>query len=94
MSHEDKIVQDLKKELRPISLTLCISKTVEYFVVKRPAVMKIIDPNQYGTIPMRMIHNWIAGLDGTGSTIRVILFDYKKAFDFIDHKILVRNCRA
>jgi hypothetical protein len=38
-----------------------------------------------------MIHNWIAGLDGTGSTIKVILFDYKKAFDFIDNKILVRK---
>ena len=27
-------------------------------------------------------------LDETGAPIRVILFDYKKAFDFIDHSIL------
>jgi len=36
-----------------------------------------------------MMHNWTSGLDGTGSTIRVILFDYQKAFDLIDHRILV-----
>ena len=95
-----KSVQDLKRELRPISLTPSISKVAEDFVVKdyvKPAILKKIDPNQYGTIPqssttsalLSMMHNWTSGLDGTGSTIRVILFDYQKAFDLIDHRILV-----
>ena len=35
-----------------------------------------------------MVHNWTSGLDGTGSTTRIILFDYQKAFDLIDHRIL------
>ena len=97
-----KLVQDLKRELRPISLTPSISKVAEDFVVKdyvKPAILKKIDPNQYGTIPqssttsalLSMMHNWTSGLDGTGSTIRVILFDYQKAFDLIDHRILVNK---
>ena len=97
-----KLVQDLKRELRPISLTPSISKVAEDFVVKdyvKPAILKKIDSNQYGTIPksstttalLSMMHNWTSGLDGTGSTIRVILFDYQKAFDLIDHRILVNK---
>ena len=26
---------------------------------------------------------------GNGSTVRVLLFDYRKAFDFIDHRVLI-----
>ena len=36
-----------------------------------------------------MIHEWITGTDGNGSTVRAILFDYRKAFDLIDHTILI-----
>ena len=95
-----KLVQDLKRELRPISLTPGISKVAKDFVVKdyvKPAIVRKIDSNQYETIPkspatsalLSMMHNWTLGLGGTGSTIRVILFDYQKAFDLIDHRILV-----
>ena len=41
-----------------------------------------------------MLHTWIEGTDGNGSTIRTILFDYRKAFDLIDHRILVRKLRS
>jgi hypothetical protein len=40
-----KIVKDPKKDLRPISLTANISKVAEEFV--KPAVLKVIDSNQY-----------------------------------------------
>jgi hypothetical protein len=82
----------LEKELRPISLTPSISKVSEECVVNsyvKPAVLKIIDTNQFGAIPkssttlalLDMIHHWTSMVDGTGATIRVILFYYKKAFD-------------
>ena len=32
---------------------------------------------------------WITGTDGNGSIVRAILFDYRKAFDLIDHTILI-----
>ena len=63
----------------------------------KPAVLKVLDPNQYGAIPkssttqalIDMVHNWAKGTDGNGTTARVILFYYRKAFDLIDHSILV-----
>ena len=51
----------------------------------------------YGAIPkssttqalIDMVHNWAKGTDENGATARVILFDYRKAFDLIDRSILV-----
>ena len=40
---------------------------------------------------LHMLHHWTKGCDGNGATVRITLYDYKKAFDFIDHKILVRK---
>ena len=36
-----------------------------------------------------MFHHWLQATDGTRAAVRVLLFDYRKAFDLIDHKILV-----
>ena len=38
-----------------------------------------------------MIHNWHVSSDGDSAGIRVVLFDFRKAFDLIDHNILVRK---
>ena len=92
----------LEKDLRPISLTPCISKVAEEFIVEdyvKPAILDIIDASQYGAIPnssttmalISMLHHWFINTDGNGATIRTILFDYRKAFDFIDHTILVKK---
>ena len=35
-----------------------------------------------------MLHTWANATDGTGNAVRVVLFDYRKAFDLIDHTIL------
>ena len=99
-----KSEHDLNKDLRPISLTPCISNLAEEFVVNdyiKPAVLKVIDPNQCGAIPkssttmalISTLHCWILGTDGNGSTIRTFLLDYRKAFDFIDHNILIDKIR-
>jgi len=93
-------VEDLSKQLRPISLTPAILKLAEDFVVSThvgSAVLKIIDQDQYGGIPksctlfalISMFHYWSQATDGTGAAIRVVLFNYRKAFDLIDHMILV-----
>ena len=99
---KQKPVKEIKKDLRPISLTPCISKLAEDFVVTeyvKPAVLCMLDPSQFGAIPkssttlalLEMFHEWTQGTDGNGSTIRTLLFDYTKAFDLIDHSILVRK---
>ena len=40
---------------------------------------------------MSTIDNWNKLTDGNGSTVRVVLFNFKKAFDLIDHAILIRK---
>ena len=95
-----KPVLELKKDLRPVSLTPCVSKVAEEFVVEdfvKPAVLDVIGGSQYGAIPksstsmalISMMHAWALGTDGNGATVRTVLFDYRKAFDFIDHRILI-----
>ena len=95
-----KPVEVLKKQLRPISVTPCLSKVAEDCVVVdyvKPAVLQVLDPNQYGAVPkssttqalIHMVHHWSKETDGNGATVRVTLFDYPKAFDLIVHKILV-----
>ena len=97
-----KPVDTLEKDLRPISLTPCVSKVAEEFIVEdyvKPAILNVIDRSQYGAIPnssttmalISMLHHWYVNTDGNGTTIRTILFDYRKAFDFIDHGILVNK---
>ena len=36
-----------------------------------------------------MVYHWSKETDGNGATVRVTLFDNQKAFNLIDHKILV-----
>ena len=89
-------VDDVNKHLRPISLTLVLSKLAEDFVVDlyvKPAVLAKVDPRQFGTVPGSNTSEALASMihtcHGNGATVRVVLFDFKKAFDLIDHRILV-----
>ena len=93
---------DINKHLRPISLTPLLSKLAEEYVVEmfvKPAVLAKIDSQQFGTIPssstthalIDMTHSWLNSTDGNGATARVVLFDFRKAFDLIDHTILVKK---
>ena len=40
-----------------------------------------------------MLHRWSLETDGNRATVRTLLFDYRKAFDLIDHSILVNKLR-
>ena len=95
----EKQVVDSKKKLRPISLTASLSKVAEDFVVSdyiRPALERKPDSNQFGTVSgsctilalLSIIHEWLQATDGNNASVRVILFDYRKAFDFNGHGTL------
>ena len=97
-----KLIQDINNHLRPISLTPILSKLEEEFVVNlfwKLAVLEKIDQTQFGTVPnsctthalISILHTWYKNTDGNGSTTKVMLFDFRKAFDLIDHKILAKK---
>ena len=83
-----KPVKELKKDLRPISLTACLSKVAEECVVVdyvKPAALRVLDPNQYGAVPnssttqalIHMVHHWSKETDGNVATVGTVLFDYR-----------------
>ena len=93
-------IEDFNKDLRPIALTSTLSKIAKEYIIQnelKPKLLNTIDPYQFGFIPrsstkfalISMLHKWLAATDGTSSTVRVILLDFKKAFDLVDHNILV-----
>ena len=38
-----------------------------------------------------MLHHWSLGYNGTGKTVRTILFNHCKAFNFIDHNLFINK---
>ncbi len=89
----------MDKDLRPISLTPVLCKGSEYFVREwmMDIIKDFIDPHQFGSLPgsctsyalIESLHQWLACLETPGKAIRVLLLDYKKAFDLVDHKTLL-----
>ena len=99
------VISDFNKDLRPISLTSTMSKIAESFVIEKVlkhVVLSHIDPGQFGFIPgssttfalICMFHHWLRATDGTGATVRTTLLDFRKAFDLVDHNILVGKLRT
>ena len=88
-------------DLRLISLTPTLSKIQEDFAVKwlYEDIGKKIDLRQFGSIKgsstslclVDLLHNWLKSLDKPGHYLYVCLLDFSKAFDRIDHTILVRK---
>ena len=77
-------------------------KVCEDFVVEKlikPAVLEIVDPHQFGTVPesstnhalISVVHYLTSVKDGNGCLARLALFDFRKAFDLIDHHLLVQK---
>lgn len=58
-----------------------------------------IDENQFGSLKglsttdalIEMVHDWYKATDKLGVFIRVFLIDYSKAFDLIDHNIVLEK---
>ena len=96
-------VKEIEKDLRPISLTAVLSKTMERFVVKwiMSQIRQLIDLNQFGSLPglstthalLSLVHHLYKATDQRDQCVRVLLLDFSKAFDRINHNILLRKMR-
>ena len=57
----------------------------------------VVDRRQFGTVPnsstthalISIIHELSSSTDGNGSLVRMAFLDFRKAFDLIDHHIIV-----
>ena len=85
-----KKVEYLKKDLRTISLTACLPKVAEDCVVHDFVKPAVLIPNSSTTRALiLMVHSWAQATDGNSTTIRTVLFYCRKAFDLIDHRMVV-----
>ena len=88
-------------KLRPISLTDHFAKVVEGFMAKwlRKDLDKSIDPNQYSNCRGVSTTHYLAKLmdtllmnsDKPGHVSSVVITDFSKAFDLVDHNVLLRK---
>ena len=93
--------KSIETDLRPISITSVAAKAVEYFPVKfmQDSIKNNIDPNQFGGIhgsstelALHTIVDHIAkATDNTRTTVRMLLCDFLKAFDLVDHNVLLEK---
>ena len=77
-------ISDFNKDLHPISLTSTLSKVEESIVIEQelnPAFFKVIDVNQYLFQALQLIN--------LTSAVRAVFLDFRKAFDLIDHTLLI-----
>ena len=92
-------LKPVDSDLRPISLTIVLSKVLEGFVFNwlAPIVLPKIDSYQFGgvknssatTALIHLIHPWLAATEIPQTLARSCLIDVSKAFDRINHNILL-----
>ena len=94
-----KPIISVETDIRPISLTPIVAKVFESIVWGwvDDIVDERIDDNQFGGVGgtsttdalVEMTHKWYEATDVLNNYVRVVLLDFSKAFDIINHHILV-----
>ena len=93
----------ISKDLRPISLTAVLSKQLEKIIGgwMLNNIVDRLDMNQYGGLRglstthalVDMIHTRLLTAEERKAS-HVVLLDYRKAFDHVDHTVLVTKCKS
>ena len=93
------MIKNAEKDMRPISLMAILLKTLENFVME--GIMKqinhLIHQRQFGALSglstthalMSFFHHLNSLSDVPNQCVRILLLDFSKAFDRINHHILV-----
>jgi len=92
--------RSIQTDLTPISLLPIVAKVLESFIGRwLQSVLELsFDEKQYGCRPhrstthalMAIINEWQSTLD-RGEAIRALLVDFFKAFDLVNHNLLLRK---
>ena len=90
----------IETDLRPISLTPVLGKQLEACMGCRiyDEIKEKLDSTQFGSIKgssttvalIDMLHHWHQAIHDKRS-VRVVFIDFSKAFDLIDHTLLIRK---
>ena len=96
--------ESIENDIRPIALTPILAKVFESIVLKwvDNIIIPQIDDKQFsgmtgtGTIDalVEMLHEWYNATDKPGTTVRVLILEYTKAFDLINHEIVINKLVA
>jgi len=90
--------QLIESDVHPFSLTATLGKLLESFIgswiVNR--IQNKLDVHQYGTLKgrstthslMDMLHQWHKAVN-EGQSVQTVFIDFAKAFDHVDHNILI-----
>lgn len=96
---KNNVIKDVEHDLRPISLTPILSKTIERFVSNwiMAQINHLIDRRQFGALRGRstthalvsLFHHLYSLSEQPDKCVRILLLDFSKAFDRINHQILI-----
>jgi len=91
---------DITKDLRPISLTPTVSKVLESFDGQwiLDELDGKLDGRQYGALKgistthelVDILHHWHHAIENN-CAVRAVFLDYAKAFDHVDHSIVIQK---
>ena len=89
----------LESDIRPISLTPILAKVFEAIVLNwvDDVITPQIEERHFGGLSgtgttdalVEMVHAWYEATDQSNTFVRVLLVDYSKAFDHINHEITI-----
>ncbi len=95
-----KPIQNLSKDLRPISFTPVLTKMLEHYLIQHMRnTCQVVDPNQFGVVKgssttfalLEIFQPIYQATDDYRNYARVLLIDFRKAFDHTDHQILLQK---
>ncbi|KAK2189426.1 hypothetical protein NP493_107g07014 [Ridgeia piscesae] len=94
----------IEKDIRPISLTPIAAKVFESIIMKwvDETIEAEIDAKQFGGISgtsttdvlVELVHMWYKATDKLNSYVRVVMLDFSKAFDLINHHLLLNKLQS